>query len=326
MRRLRYADEWVGALVVAVLVLFLGAVLQAGVLRDWFRPVATLRIVLPEAGVGGLSVGADVEVLGIRMGAVRRVVISPEQQIYAEAEIDDQARAFIRRDSQAVIRRRFGVAGAAYVDVERGKGPPLDWSYAVIDATTERGPTEGVGALIDQVREKVFPILDDTGRTARALAEVAERVAKGQGTVGRLISDETLVGDLAAAVAEARGDVTSITRIIAQLDTAMSNVTALTQTVNAGDGGVPDLLRRTNQALASLQDTLRDLNKAAVQLPPVANNLRRGTENLPSLVTQLQQTAHELELLLAQLRSNWLLGGGPQPVERTPLPSTQVRP
>jgi phospholipid/cholesterol/gamma-HCH transport system substrate-binding protein len=326
MNRLRHVDEWVGALVVAALVLFFATILQAGVLRDWFRPVGKLSILLPEAGVGGLSVGADVEVLGIRMGSVRRIVINPGQQMYAEAEIDDQARAFIRRDSHAVIRRRFGVAGAAFIDVERGKGPELDWSYAVIEAVTERAPTEGVGALIDQVREKVFPILDDTGRTTRALAELAERVNKGQGNVGRLVSDETLVRDLEAAVAEVRGDVASITRIIAQLDTAMGNVAALTQTANARDGGVPDLLRRTNQSLASLQDTLRDLGKAAVRLPSVANNLERGTENLPSLVTQLQQTAHELELLLVQLRGNWLLGGGPQPVERTPLPSTQVRP
>jgi phospholipid/cholesterol/gamma-HCH transport system substrate-binding protein len=326
MIRLRYADEALGLLVLASVALLLGVILQAGVLRDWFRPVAKLRIVLPETGVGGLSVGAEVEVLGIRMGSVRRIVINQGQQMYAEAEIDDQARAFIRRDSQAVIRRRFGVAGAAYVDVERGKGQVLDWNYAVIEATTERAPTEGIGALIDQLREKVFPILDDAGRTTRALAAVAERIEKGEGTVGRLVTDETLVLDLEAAVAEARSDVAKISGIIAQLDGAMGNVAALTQTANARDGGVPDLLRRANLALASLQDSLREVSKAAQQVPQIARNLDRGTEGLPSLVTQLQQTAHELELLLTQLRGNWLLGSGPPPVERTPLPSTQVRP
>lgn len=326
MIRLRYADEAIGLLVLASVLLFLGVILQAGVLRDWFRPIAKLRIVLPETGVGGLSVGAEVEVLGIRMGSVRRIVVNPGQQIFAEAEIDDQARAFIRRDSQAVIRRRFGVAGAAYVDVERGKGSELDWGYAVIEAVTERAPTEGIGALIDQLREKVFPILDDTGRTTRALAAVAERIDKGEGTVGRLVTDETLVRNLEAAVTDARSDVAKIGGIITQLDAAMGNVAALAQTVNARDGGVPELLRRASQALASLQDSLRDVSKAAQQVPQIARNLDRGTENLPSLVTQLQQTAHELELLLTQLRGNWLLGGGPQPVERTPLPPTQVRP
>src|SRR5258706_2740015 len=68
MIRLRHADEWVGLLVVAAVAAFLGAILHAGVLRDWFRPVSHLRIVLPEAGVAGLSVGADVEVLGTHAG------------------------------------------------------------------------------------------------------------------------------------------------------------------------------------------------------------------------------------------------------------------
>ncbi|HUH85216.1 MAG TPA: MlaD family protein [Stellaceae bacterium] len=326
MMRLRHADEWVGALVVLALLLFFGAVLQAGVLRDWFRPVARLRITLPEAGVGGLSVGADVEVLGIRMGSVERVVVNPGQQIYAEAELDDQARAFIRRDSKAVIRRRFGVAGAAYVDVRRGTGPELDWNYAVIDAVTERDPTEGVGALIDQVREKVFPILDDAGRTTHALADVAQRIEKGEGNLGRLVNDEGLMRDLEAAIAEARGDVGTITGVIAKLDTAMGNVKALTESVNAKEGGVPDLLRQANRALASLQGTLRDIEKASTRLPAVVNNVESGTENLPSLVTQLQQTARQFELLAGQLRTNWILGGSPLPPERVPLPSTQVRP
>src|SRR6185369_12803004 len=115
MRRLRHSDEWVGVLVVAAVLLFVGAVLEAGLLRDWFRPVTSLRIVLPREGVGGLAVGAEIEVLGIRAGAIRRIVLNPNQQIYAVADIDEQAKAFIRRDSHAVIRRRFGVVGAAYV-------------------------------------------------------------------------------------------------------------------------------------------------------------------------------------------------------------------
>ncbi|MBO0711772.1 MAG: MCE family protein, partial [Acetobacteraceae bacterium] len=132
----RHADEWVGLLVVIAVALFFGVVLQAGVLRDWFRPVSHLRMVLPEAGLAGLAVGADVEVLGTQAGVVRRIVINPNQQMYAEADIDEQARSFIRRDSQATIRRRYGIAGAAYVDISRGTAAELDWNYAVIQAVT----------------------------------------------------------------------------------------------------------------------------------------------------------------------------------------------
>src|SRR6202008_1805893 len=134
-----------------------------------------------------------------------RVVTSPNQKMYEEAEIDAQAAAFIRRDSQGAIRRRYGVAGAAYVDVSRGEGAELDWNYAGIQAVTQREPTESIGALIDQARQKIFPILDDAGRSTNALADVMEHMQKGEGDVGRLLTDETMVRDIEVIVGKASG-------------------------------------------------------------------------------------------------------------------------
>jgi phospholipid/cholesterol/gamma-HCH transport system substrate-binding protein len=320
MIRLRHTDEWVGLVVVLAVVFFLGISLQAGVLRDWFRPVSKLRIVLPDAGVAGLSEGADVQVLGTRAGTVRRIVISPNQQMYAEAEIDDQARAFIRRDSKAVIRKSFGVAGAAFLDVSRGGGAPLDWSYAVIQATTERDPTESVGALIDQVREKVFPILDDAGRVTNALAEMMESIEKGQGNLGRLLKDDSIAVNATEATAQARAATTELTA-------TMRDVAALVKAASTGDSGVPALLKRTDATLASLQGAMKDLSQAARFTPKIAQNVEGGTENLGGLLTQTQQTARELELLLTQLRGLWLLGGGGPPAkEPARLPATDVHP
>src|SRR4051794_16718879 len=99
MIRLRHTDELVGLLVVVAVMVFVGAMLEAGVLRDWFRPVSHLHVVLPQSGVGGLAIGADIEVLGIHAGTVRRIILNPNQEMYAEADIDQQADAFIRRDS-----------------------------------------------------------------------------------------------------------------------------------------------------------------------------------------------------------------------------------
>jgi phospholipid/cholesterol/gamma-HCH transport system substrate-binding protein len=327
MIRLRHADEWVGLLVVVGVAAFLGAILHAGVLRDWFRPVSYLRIVLPETGVAGLSVGADVEVLGTRAGVIRRVVISPNQQMYAEAEIDDQARAFIRRDSQGMIRRRYGVAGAAFVDVSRGKGAELDWDYAVIQAVTERDPTESIGALIDQARQKIFPILDDAGRATKALADVMEHMQKGEGDVGRLLTDETMVRDIEAIVGKTRGIVSDLGQLVSELQLAAGNVKNLSQGINAGDGGVPGLLHRADATLATLQQSMRDLARATQRAPQIVHSVELGARDLPGLLTQTQQTAHQLEELAIQLRGLWLLGGGGKsPAPSTRLPTHEVRP
>jgi phospholipid/cholesterol/gamma-HCH transport system substrate-binding protein len=320
MIRSRYMDEWIGLLVLVSIAVFFGVALQAGVLRDWFRPTTTLRILLPETGVAGLSVGADVEVLGTRAGTITRVVIDPSQQMHAEAEIDRQATAFIRRDSRAVIRRRFGVAGAAYVDIARGRGQELDWSFAVIQAETERAPTETVGALIDEVRAKIFPVLDDAGRSMHALAESMEQIRRGEGNIGRLLHDEALARDLEATVADAR-------RILAQVENAAGDLAELTKEINAPDG-VPELLRRTDEALRSLQTAMRNITRAAERAPRIARNIENSTANIPSLLTQTQQSARELEQTLAQLRRSWLLGGAAsdseEPTDR--LPATEVRP
>ena len=329
MIRPRYMDEWVGLVVVASVVVFLGVALQAGFLRDWFKPVSTLRILLPQAGVAGLSVGADVEVVGTRAGRITRIIIDPSEQMHAEAEIDEQATAFIRRDSRAVIRKRFSVAGAAYVDIQRGGGPELDWSYAVIQAETERAPTETVGALIDEVRAKVFPVLDDAGRAMKSLAVTMERVEHGEGNIGRLLSDETLVRSLETTAGEAQAAVVDVRRLVAQLEPAIGGINELTTTMNAQEGGVPELLRRTEQALTSLQTATHNLSRAAERTPRIARNIENATQNLPSLLTQVQQTARELEQTLGQLRRSWLLGGGTtdaaaQPSDR--LPATEVRP
>ena len=324
---LRHTDEWVGLLVLLAAAIFLGVILQAGVLRDWFRPVSHLRVVLPEAGAAGLSVGADVEILGTQVGTVRRIVISPSQQMYAEADIDDQARAFIRRDSRALIRRRYGIAGAAFLDISRGTGAELDWNYAVVQAATERDPTENIGALIDQAREKVFPILDDLGRSIKTLADVMDGLKKGEGDVGRLLTDDTMVRGVEGVVAKADVVVSDLTQLASELQVAGRNVETLSQNINAPDNGVPRLLQRADASLATLQQSLRDLALATQRAPQIVHNVELGSRDLPGLLTQTQQTAHELEQLAIQLRGLWLLGGGGKPMpEPTRLPTHEVRP
>ena len=327
MIRLRHTDEWVGLLVIVAVLLFLGSVLEAGVLRDWFRPVSHLRIVLPQAGVGGLAVGADVEVLGIHAGIVRRIVLNPNQQMYAEADIDQQAEAFIRRDSEAVIRRRFGLAGAAYVDISRGTGASLDWTYAVVDATTERAPTDTISAMVDEIRQKILPVLDDSKRAMDAVATITDNLQKGHGTLGRLLTDDTLLSHAEQTAATVQQQIAALTPMIARLDDLTRRADALAEFADSNKQGVPALIRRIDAVLENLQAATHDVARATPRLPEIARNMAGGTADLPALLTQTQVTAAELEQLLTQLRGLWLLGGGgspPPPQAR--LPVTRLQP
>lgn len=320
MIRLRNTDEWVGLLVLAAVVVFFAAVLEASVLHAWFRPTAELRILLPDSGVGGLVRGADVQVLGTHAGTVTRVVLSPGQPIFAEADIDPQAEPFIRRDSEAVIRRTFGVAGAAYLEISRGTGPPMDWHYAVIRAKTETGPADSLTAILAEVRGKVFPVLDDAKHTMDALAELTTGLNQGRGTIGALLTDDKLARETEQQIA-------SLAPVIAKLNDAAGKIDALAARAASDKEGVPELISRANALLANLQSATRELALAAPQLPVIAHNLQGATANLPALLTQTQATAADLQRLVTQLRSMWLLGGGGRPVpEPRRLPASQIQP
>jgi phospholipid/cholesterol/gamma-HCH transport system substrate-binding protein len=314
---LRNTDEWIGLLVLVSIGLFIAAVLHAGLLSDWFQPTAKLRIILPETGSQGLSSGADIQILGTKVGTIRRVVVDPSQRFYAEAELEQQATAFIRRDSRAVVKRQFGVAGAAFLDVSRGQGDPLDWNFAVIDSSTERDPTETIGAVIDQVKQKVFPILDDAARAMHALADTAQGIAQGHGNVGRLINDESLANQLTLTLA-------NLKTASDQLNATLTDVKRTIMTVN-GPEGVPALLHRTDTALASVERATHDLANATPRLPAITRDLSTTASSLPALLTQTQATADELEKTLNQLRHTWPLSGSATPEPRRLSPS-QVRP
>ena len=326
MNRLRHADEFVGFLVLVAVLVLVGAILEEGLLGRWFQPTSTLRIVLPETGGGGLAVGGDVEVLGTHAGTIRRIVINPSQGMYAEADIDDEIRDIIPRNSRAVIRRRFGIAGAAYVEINRGAGPPMNWAYAVINAETERAPTDSVSALIDETRDKIFPILTDAGRAAHSVAAMLEGAERGEGSIGRAMVDQTLIHNAERTLSDADDAVKTANQLLARLDDAAIAAKVLVDSAGSPKTGVPALLRQVDKILADFQPAVRDLGKATTRAPAISRNVEETTQNLPSVLIQTQATAEQLEKLLVQLRGHWLLGGTRIEDEPRRLPATQARP
>lgn len=306
--RLRYTDEWIGAVVLLALAIFVGAVLEAGVVRRWLRPDAQLRIVLPQSGFGGLAVGADVDVLGTHAGTVRDIQVNPDGEMSALATIEYQTKPFIKRDSKALIRLRYAVAGSAYVDISRGTGADMDWNYAVLTATVEPNPADALTQTAKDVSARVVPILDNALHATQSLDEIMAGIKAGQGSAGRLLVDDTLIRQVEDTVGALKDQIAKLSPIMA---------------------GVPGLLGQTRDALGNVQSVTKDVARATPQLPTLARNATESTSNLPALLTQAQATMAELERLLAQLRGSWLLGGGGGPPPRpgvARLPPRDVRP
>ena len=319
----RYTNEAVGTMVLLAVLIFVVAVLQTGRLRNWFEPGVKLKIVLPKEGLYGLSSGADVEILGTKAGVVEQVVVLPGQQIHAVVDIKKKMTGFVRRDSEAVIRKEFGVAGASYLEITRGIGAPLDWEYAVINAVAEHAPTESMGELLAEVRTKIMPILDDASRLLVNLNTITGKIAGGEGTLGRLLTQDQMAIEVENLLAQVNTNIGKIGPMLESLQISVSNVSRLTTQLTDQSSGVPELAQDAGKILTSLQSVMHDLSRTTPQLPQLIETVNTAAGDVPILLVQTQQVLGELEQLLRQLKSNWLLGGSSTSKAR---PSERISP
>jgi phospholipid/cholesterol/gamma-HCH transport system substrate-binding protein len=345
----RYVNHLVGLFVLLSVLIFTVAFLFSGRVRQWLDPGARLKVILPSDGLFGLAEGAVVEILGTKAGQVRRIVIDPQQQMYADVQIQSNMRGFVRSDSSAEIRKRFGVAGDSFLHISRGFQEPLDWEYAVITAKADRAPTESVGDILDEVRAKILPMIDDAQLAIRTLLAVVQKIqdpqgdlqqlmtnintisgkiSRGEGLLGRLLFEEKLVDDIEQIIVQLNKSMQRLDPLFDDLDTTLGNVSKITAQINEQTGDLPEITRSLKDVLVSVQAVMKDLSHTTPELPRIAENMGQATDSVPLLLLQTQQVMVELELLIRQLQSHWLLGGSAAGTRPTPsrIPPAEVNP
>ncbi len=340
----RYASELVGTLVLVSLIFFVIALFVGGRIDQWLNPGLNIRVVMPAEGMFGLSEGGKAEILGSKAGQVRRIVIQPDESIYADVHIVDGMSDFVRRDSVVTIRKRFGVAGDSYLDITRGHGQPLDEEYAVLDARIDRAATASAGELLSEIRDRAMPVIDDAASTIRSLAALTEglgdpdgdlqqtlanlnavsgRLARGEGAVGRLLVEDALIRELETLVRGLNHTLGGMGPVLDELQVTVRNIAVMSEAISAQSQAIPEVSKRMGSVLDSVDAIMADLRRTTPQLPRISRNMADTTENLPVLLLQTQQTVSELELLIRQLRASWIVGGG---AGEPPRPAARISP
>jgi phospholipid/cholesterol/gamma-HCH transport system substrate-binding protein len=303
--KFRHVNEITGVFVLAIVAVLIAAVLWMGHSQRWFRSRVTLQITLPEAGAAGIRQGSEVYFLGTLVGSVSYVDVEPSGRMTAEANIRRDFFRFVRSDSSAVVKKKFGVAGDSFFEITRGKGDPLPEAKASIICNEQfQSPLE---AAVDEIRGEALTVLrktsagletwtklgSDLRETRRHLDQatirldnIAADVEAGKGTIGKLITDTAIVDQ------------------------------------------AQELLAKANQAMSELQSAVTNVNAAAAQLPGITGAVADEAKDLPGLVRQTQVSMRELERLIEAMQKNWLVRkhvNKTNPPPAYPLPETPER-
>lgn len=287
--KFRYVNEIVGTFVLLVVIALVAGIILAGRAQDWFEKVHEIRLDLPVEGSLGLQKGAEVQILGTTVGRIERIRVREDGSMSGTMTVKGDFIRFVRADSRAIVKKKFGVAGDAFVEITKGQGPELDGEIALM-AVKDTEITEIAQDILKQIQDATLPAIKEYTQLAADLRnadgplmkllahleQITGALERGEGSAGRLLRDP--------ATAE------EIQRILAQV----------------------------NEAMGEVQKILADVKATTTQIPPMAAKVGREMDDLPGTVAQTQETIREAERLIEGIQRHWLI--------RKHVPQPQVPP
>jgi phospholipid/cholesterol/gamma-HCH transport system substrate-binding protein len=216
-----------------------------------------MRLKARFAAADGLREGSEVLLAGVHIGKVEQVVLLPpdspeefkiEAIMSVQNELDGRlVSERVRTDSTAQLVATSLLANDKMINLTPGSSRG--------SAVKEGDVLESKEAMsINQLTQTGNDLLQQINKLAIPTNEILNKANKGEGTLGRVINDESLYKDLDATVNEAR--------------TTMTRLQSTIEKVNRGDGTAGKLLN--DPALYN------SLNKTVAQLESISNDIRAG--------------------------------------------------
>jgi phospholipid/cholesterol/gamma-HCH transport system substrate-binding protein len=305
--KFRRVNEITGTFVLLVVGVLVVALVWTGRSQRWFKSKVTLRIALPAAGAAGIRQGSEVYFLGTLVGSVSDVIVDTTGRMEARVNLRRDFFRFVRADSSAVVKKKFGVAGDSFFEITRGEGRPLPEKNASIICNEQF--QSALESAIEEIRRETVLVLKKTSigldtwtRLGSDLAEtrqhldqitvrlenLAAGVEQGKGTVGKLLTDTALSDEAQRALSRANQTMSELQGVVTNLNAAVKNV-----------------------------------QNGTARLPEITDAAADEAKSLPGLVQQTQTSMRELERLIEAMQRHWLLRKyvnktNPPPLRPTP--------
>lgn len=301
--KFRHVHEITGTFVIIILLGLVAAVVWTGHSKHWFRGNVTLRINLPEAGAAGIRQGSEVYFLGTLVGSVSDVIVDTAGHMEAQANIRNDYFRFVRADSSAVVKKKFGVAGDSFFEISRGVGAPLPAMDASI--VCDEQFQSALESAIEEIRRETLAVLKKTTAgletwtalgsnlmtTRERLDQIFARVEniaadlqQGRGTAGLLLTDPTIAEEMKLLVGHANHS-------MGEFEITLKN----------------------------LQNASGHIQVASTNLPAISEALRHESGDLPGLVLQTQTAMREFERLIEAMQRSWFVRKHVNPTNPPPI-------
>ncbi|HWD18106.1 MAG TPA: MlaD family protein [Verrucomicrobiae bacterium] len=266
-----------------------------------------------------LKLGAPVKMAGVQVGRVRHIALTNG---LVNVEMDLNRDADVRLDSKASVKFT-GLLGQNFVNVDFGEGVPAaegatlqvaeqpDFGQLMVKLENVASGVENLtksfsGERIDNLLGPVTDFMKaNSSNLTATIANVrlsTERIASGQGTVGKLINEDALYNTAMGTISNFQGISSQVTDVADQARELMTNANQVVAQVNAGHGTIGKLVHdealynETTGSMTNLHEILLKINHGQGSVGKLINddsllkNAKLSLQKLDKATESLEDT------------------------------------
>ncbi len=285
----------VGIFIFLGLAIFIIAVLTLGSQHKTFEKSISISATFDD--VNGLQKGNNIWFSGVKIGTVKKISLSGNAKVVVTMNVEEHSHKFIRKDAKAKISSD-GLIGNKIVVIYGGSLQSPEVETGDVLGIEKLAGTEEMMSTLAKNNDNVLEITN-------GFKVISKRLVDGQGTIGKLMTDETMVNNLNATTV-------TLKRASLNLEKLSVNVAAYTAKLGAKGSLANDLVTDT-VIFNKLRSTVLQLQQIAETSKGVVDNLKTSTntfndglnnKNAPAgMLLHDEQAASNIKLTLKNLQS-----------------------
>ena len=271
-----------GLFILIGLIIFVIAIFFIGKQKNLFNPV--FKVTTSFYNISGLQVGNNVRFSGINVGIVDNIMIINDSTVQVDMLIRKNVQEFIKADSQASIGSS-GIIGDRILTITQGSNEaPIVRDGQHLESK-EPVETDAIMASLSATAGNVEIITLE-------LAEVMVNINRGQGPLGRLISDSTIAENISQTIGNFKKSSAGLDETI---ETTKENVYAFMESLQQtaakteiASQQLGEIMVRINSGEGTLGTLIQDTVMAG-NLNQTMINLKQSSQGLDENMEALKQ-------------------------------------